>query len=141
VREQSDTEVSSLLRQFWEIENPSTSHDLLVLDPDEQCALERVEKSFNYLDRIYQVALPWKENIPDLPDNYGMALRRLCKTEKRLLKNPESAAAYSENLTQYLEKGYIHKIDPTEEAPKRMVPAALSRSKTGENHNKDSHRI
>ena len=108
-----------LLRQFWEIENPSTSHDLPVLNPDEQCALEQVEKSLKYLDERYQVALPWKENAPDLPDNYDMALRRLCNTEKRLLKYPEIAAAYSENTTQYLEKGYIRKIDPTEEKPAR----------------------
>jgi len=71
------------------------------------------------LDGKYQVALPWKENIPDLPDNYDIALRRLCNTEKRLLKNPDIAAAYSENITQYLEKGYIRKIDPTEEKPAR----------------------
>ena len=67
------------------------------------------------MDGRYQVALPWKENVPDLPDNYDMALRRLCNIERRLLKNPEIAAAYSENITQYLEKGYIRKIDPTEE--------------------------
>ena len=42
-----------------------------------------------------------------------------CNTEKRLLKNPEIAAAYSENITQYMEKGYICKIDPTEEKPTR----------------------
>ena len=120
VREHSDAdEISGLLRQFWEIENPRTSRDRTVLNPDEQCALEQVEKSLKYLDGRYQVALPWKENVPDLPDNYDMALRRLYNTEKRLLKNPEIAAAYSENITQYLEKGYIHKIDPTEEKPAR----------------------
>ena len=78
-----------------------------------------MEKSLKYLDGRYQVALPWKENVPDLPGNYDMALRRLYNTEKRLLKNPEIAAAYSENITQYLEKGYIRKIDPTEEKPAR----------------------
>ena len=118
VREQSDTdEISGLLRQFWELENPRTTHDRPVLNPDEQCALEQVEKSLKYVDGRYQVALPWKENVPDLPDNYDMALRRLCNTEKRLLKNPEIAAAYSKNITQYLEKSYIRKIDPTEEKP------------------------
>ena len=65
------------------------------------------------------MALPWKANVPDLPDNYCMAPRRFCNTEKRLLKNPEIAAAYSENIIQYLEKGYIRKIDPTEEKPAR----------------------
>ncbi|XP_044182031.1 uncharacterized protein LOC122962848 [Acropora millepora] len=48
-----------------------------------------------------------------------MALRRLYNTKKRLRKNPEIAEAYSENINQYLEKGYIHKIDPTEEKPAR----------------------
>ena len=120
VREHSDAdEISGLLRQFWQIENPRTSRDRTVLNPDEQCALEQVEKSLKYLDGRYQVALPWKEKVPDLPENYDMALRRLGNTEKRLLKNPEIAAAYSENITQYLEKGYIRKIDPTEEKPAR----------------------
>ena len=90
-----------------------------VLNPDEQRALEQVEKFLKYVDGRYQVALPWKESVPDLPDNYDMALRRLCNTEKHLLKNPEIAAAYSENITQYLEKGYIRKINPTEEQPAR----------------------
>ena len=113
-------EISGLLRQFWEIENPRTSHDQPVLNPDEQCALEQVQKSLKYLDGRYQVALPWKKkNVPDLPDNYDMALRRLYSTEKRLRKNPEITEAYSENINQYLQKGYIHKIDPTEEKPAR----------------------
>ena len=112
----SDTdEISGLLRQFWEVENPRTSHERPVLNPDEQCALGQVEKSLKYLDGRYQVAFPWKGNIPDLPDNYDMAFCRLCNTEKRLLKNPEIAAAYSENIAQYLEKSCICKIDPTEE--------------------------
>ena len=88
VREQSDTnEISHLLRQFWEIENHRTTHDRLVLNPDEQCAFEQVQKSLKYLDGRYQVALPWKRNVPDLPDSYDMALRRLYNTERRLLKN------------------------------------------------------
>ena len=78
-----------------------------------------MEKSFKYLDGRYQVALPWEQDVPDLPDIYDMALRRLCNTEKRLLKNPEIEAAYSETITQYLEKGCIRKIDPTEEKPAR----------------------
>ena len=90
-----------------------------VLNPDEQRALEQVKKFLKYVDGRYQMALPWKESVPDLPDNYDMALRRLCNTEKHLLKNPEIAAAYSENITQYLEKGYIRKINPSEEKPAR----------------------
>ena len=59
MREHSDTdEITGLLRQFWEIENPRTSRDRTVLNPDEQYALEQVEKSLKYLDGRYQMALP-----------------------------------------------------------------------------------
>ncbi|PFX21661.1 hypothetical protein AWC38_SpisGene13841 [Stylophora pistillata] len=78
-----------------------------------------VDKSLKYWDGRYQVALPWKQDVSNLPDNYDMALRRLYNTEKRLPKNPEIAAAYSENMTQYLEKGYIRKVDPAEDKPAR----------------------
>ena len=73
------------------MENSITSRECHVLNPDEQCALKRVEKSLKYVNGRYQVAIPWKEEDPKLPDNYGMALRRLCNTEKRLLKSPEIA--------------------------------------------------
>ena len=46
-----------------------------------------------------------------------MALRRLTNTEKRILKNPEIEEAYISNINQYLEKGYIYKVDPTERSP------------------------
>ena len=94
-------EISGLLRQLWEIENPRTSHDQPVLNPDEQCALEQVQKSLKYLDGRYQVALPRKKNVPDLPDNYDMALRRLYNTEKQLLKNPEIAAVENKKMYSF----------------------------------------
>ena len=47
-----------------------------------------------------------------------MALRRLLNTEKLLLlKNPETGEAYTNNIDQYLEKGYIRRLDPTEKSP------------------------
>lgn len=55
------------------------------MSPEDQCALEKVEKSLKNVDGRYQVGIPWKEDNPILPDNYEMALRRLINTERRLL--------------------------------------------------------
>ena len=82
-------------------------------------ALEKVEKSIKYVDGRYQVAIPWKDDKPELPDNYSMAVRRLFNTEKKLRNNPEVGEAYSKCISQYLEKGYIRKIDPAESRPSR----------------------
>ena len=46
-----------------------------------------------------------------------MALRRLLNTEKRLLNNPEIGKAYTNTINQYLERGYIRRLDPTEKSP------------------------
>ena len=48
---ESDTnEISRLLRQFWEIENPSTAREHHILNPDDRCALEQVDKSLKHVD-------------------------------------------------------------------------------------------
>ena len=58
-----------------------------------------------------------KLQFPALPNNYEMALRSLLNTEKRLLKNPEIGEAYTNNINQYIEKGCISRLDPTEKSP------------------------
>ena len=91
VREQQENsdEISNLLRRFWEIENYGTSTEFQPLTTDEKTSLEKLEESIRYVDGRYQVAIPWKDNEPALPNKYEMALRRLLNTEKRLLKNSE----------------------------------------------------
>ena len=87
------------------------------MSTDEKASLEKLEELIRYVDGRYQVVIPWKDEEPVLPNNYEMALRRLLNTEKRLLKNPEIGEAYTNNINQYLEKGYIRKLDPTEKSP------------------------
>ena len=109
VREQQENsgEISNLLRRFWEIENYGTSTEFHQLTTDKKASLEKLEESIRYVDGRHQVAIPWKDDEPTLPNNYEMALRRLLNTEKRLLKNPEIGEAYTNNINQYLERGNI----------------------------------
>ena len=59
------------------------------------------------------IAIPWKEDKLQLPDNYKVVLNRLQHLERRLLKSPEMIVAYSEVFTKYLEKDYIRKVEPS----------------------------
>ena len=59
---------------------------------------------------MYRVGVPWKTNDAALPDNYEMALSRLENTEKRLKKSPEVPYAYNKCIEQYIEKGYVTKV-------------------------------
>ena len=132
VREQREGpgEISGLLRRFWEIENYGKSTEFHVLTAEEKTALDKLEKSIKHVNGRYQVAIPWKDDEPLLPDNYALchletALHRLENTEKRLLKNPKIGKAYTDTIHQYLKKGYIRQVGPTEEPSKQVVLAPL----------------
>lgn len=109
-------DVNSVLRQFWEIDS-SGVESLPVLTIEEKMAMEEAERSIKFSNGQYQVSIPWKHNKLSLPDNYKMALQRLQNLEKRLVKIPEVATAYSEIIEKYLEKGYVRKIGLCEEQP------------------------
>lgn len=103
------------LRQFWEIEEINSDANKLLIRPEEKIAMEKVKGSlkYNMKNQQYEVAIPWKDNLDEIPDNYKMAVQRLENTEKRLLKNPQLAKSYSDIIDQYLQKGYIKKAMTT----------------------------
>ena len=106
VREQQENsdEIRNLLQRFWEIENYGASTEFHSLTTDEKASLEKLEESIRYIDGIYQVAIPWKDDEPALPNKYEMALRRLLNTEKRLLKNSEIGGPIPTTLTSTLRR-------------------------------------
>jgi len=65
-----------VLRKFWEIDGSGMT-DLPFVSKDEQLFLERARKSVRFTEGYYQIALPWKQEMLQLPDNYKMALNRL----------------------------------------------------------------
>ena len=85
---------------------------------EERSILNEVKESVEFSDGHYQIAIPWKENQIWLPNNYKMALHaEITSLEKRLLKSPSTAEAYSQVIERYLEKGYVRKVDQSEEEP------------------------
>ena len=104
------------LRRFWEIDN-SGMESSPAMTKQESFILKKTEESIIFSEGQYQIAIPWKEDKLQLPDNYKVALNRLQNLERRLLKNPQMAVAYSEVITKYLEKEYIRKVEPSERQP------------------------
>lgn len=110
------TDVDNILRQFWEIEE-TPSRDYGTMNAEVHLAVNKVKNSMKYQDGRYQVAIPWKKDPSNLPENYDMALKRLKHTEKRLAKDPELSGAYSNVILQYLAKKYIQKVPKEEPRP------------------------
>ena len=60
----------------------------------------------------YQLPLPWKRGVKDLPNNLSLAYRRLNSLKKRLLKDRELHDKYSSTIDTYVEKGYAKLVQP-----------------------------
>jgi len=58
-----------------------------------------------------------------------MALNRLENLDQRLKKSPQISAAYGEITFNHLKKGYITKVDPSEEIIKKRFLSHFLRLK------------
>ena len=110
-----ETRLDEQLRRMWEIDSLGVRNsDDNQLNQEEILAMSKVEKSRRWIGERYEVAIPWKEEFPSLPDNREEAERRLFSLEKNLIKKPEVARRYKEAMNANVEKGYVRKLEPNE---------------------------
>ena len=114
-------DLDGTLKRFLEIESYGTElNDRVVCTEEERLALEKVSSSVCYNGERYSVAVPWKGQRPQLPDNRQMAESRLLSTEKDLKKKEIVEREYKKTIETYFEKGYLRKV-PENEAPPHEV--------------------
>ena len=63
---------------------------------------------------IYEELDPLVVDPKELPDNYRVALALLISTEKRLLKNPDTASLYRQQMDEMIEKNFARNISDQE---------------------------
>ena len=102
--------INNIVRKLWELEGDNHLDDHEALSPADTEALQILRKSLTHKDGKYEIRIPWKKS-EQLDNNYSMALNCLANTEKQLLKNTELGRKYNEVIAQYLEKGYLEKVD------------------------------
>ena len=79
-----------------------------------------MKDSLKYEKGRYRVAVPWKDEKPELPDTKPMALSRLRRTEKNLKKDDRVAEDYKKTIQAYVEKGYLRKVPLDEQLPNNV---------------------
>ena len=85
-----EEELNSTLKRFWDLETidmGAHNQEEIELTPHEKIAQKKVEQSLTYNREHYEVAVPWKQERPNLSNNCQMAERRLELVEKRLMKD------------------------------------------------------
>jgi hypothetical protein len=65
------------------------------------------------IDDRYEIGLPWKDEKPNLPDSWPMALQRLQCLEKQLNRDGELKNKYCAKIYELFKKGYARNVDPS----------------------------
>ena len=79
-----------------------------------------MKDSLEYENGRYRVAVPWKDDKPELPDTKPMTLSRLRSTERNLKKDNRVAEEYKATIQAYVEKGYLRKVSSDEQLPNNV---------------------
>jgi len=115
--EKDTLELNNLLKRFWDLESIGIIPTGPQLTPEDKLAWDKVNKSLKFNGQHYEVAVPWRDERPQLPNNLPMARKRLVSTERRLMKDKEVAVAYQQVINDYLDKKYIRRVPDDERKP------------------------
>ena len=103
------------LERLWKTDfGDSVIGTTVSLSVEDKLALNKMEESLQRVGEHFQVALPWRQRCPELPNNRPVAEQRLQLLKKRLLKDEELLLKYRTTMHEYLMKGHAQKV-PTEE--------------------------
>lgn len=115
--EEDTSELNCLLKRFWDLESIGIiSTGQQQLTPEDKLAWDKVNKSLKFNGQHYEVAVPWRDERQQLPNNLPMAKKRLVSTERKLMKDKEVAVAYQQVFNEYLDK-YIRRVPEDEPTP------------------------
>ena len=100
---------NSRLEDFWALETVGIKDTSAIIDDDK--ALSEFNKSIKLINGKYQVRWGWREENPNLFNNYKLSYGRLASTVKRLRENPETMKQHNNIIEDQVKKGIIEKID------------------------------
>ena len=100
----NNDQLTNLLKRFWEAESLGT-------DNAERGLIENdFLQGIEFVDGHYQIPLPWKSDVVDIPIHYLLSLNRLKLLQCRLLKKLELLREYDNVIKDQLTKGIIEPV-------------------------------
>lgn len=122
---QEPTALDTLVKRFWELEEPPSAPPIL---HHAHAECEEFYKSTTSRDTAtgrYTVALPFRNDVYTLGNSYESARRRFMSLERKLEASPNVRLAYDNVIKDYQDKGYISPAppyDPSDPNPTYVIP-------------------
>ena len=118
-----EEEMYEFLKTWWKTESFGCKYDSKEQrSREDEMVLESLIRTTRKVDGRYEVGLIWKDAAKSLPDNRALARQCLELLEKRLERDPQLKAKYTETIENDLHKGYIKKLEDCPVAHKWYLP-------------------
>lgn len=108
VSEETDKDIASQLRSFWELEHLGINETERVCPED--AVLQHHKETVRFEDGRYKVSFPWKPTATELSDNQECAARRLKSLTTRLSKSEHLMQEYDTSIRDYIKKGFAEEV-------------------------------
>ena len=103
--------VDQMLEKLYNQEFQDLNVNKRGLSEEDKQWIKKTEGSCTQLsDGHYQIALPFRKEMPDLPNNKLIAMKRLESLKVKLLKDPEYHVKYCAFMKDLVEKGYAEPV-------------------------------
>ncbi|XP_065356286.1 uncharacterized protein LOC135950683 [Calliphora vicina] len=112
VHAEKEQEIYKMVENYFNIENIGVRAAPPIESDDDVRAKRILHESTKRIGNRFQTGLLWKNDKIELPDSYQLALSRLEGIEKKMRRDLNFSAAYSEVINGYIEKGYVRKVPP-----------------------------
>ncbi|XP_058456376.1 uncharacterized protein LOC131433795 [Malaya genurostris] len=110
-----ETDLHRLMKDYFSLEGIGiTKSKNPLLSSSDQRSLSLLREHTRRVGNRYETALLWRYDDVRLPDSKNAAMQRLNCLEKRMRKNAFLAEMMHKKIQEYLQKGYIRKLDPEE---------------------------
>jgi len=110
-----DKTLSQQVEKFWKTDFVDLiSSSKVSMSVEEERALRTMEESSKKVSGHYQIALPWRQQPPYVPNNQILADHRLQLLKKKLLRDHKLFESYRATIHDYISKGCTQRV-PKEE--------------------------
>ena len=99
------------VEKFWQIDsigNTNREHSHSVNDVK---VIDRWDRSCEVVDSHYQLDIPFKSIVPNLPNNRHLAEKRLDYLERKLSRDLSTKHLYTTGIKDLIMKGYAEEVD------------------------------
>lgn len=108
----SDAALNQIVKNHFAVENMGVVPVSNPSSINERKALATLEMTTKFDGTSWETGLLWRDENVALPPSKSNALNRLVSIEKRMKRDPTFADMYRSKFKEYLDKGYMMKVDP-----------------------------